>query len=324
LPPDLFDRAAELRRAGRSFALATVVRCVRPASARPGDRALVTGDGALEGWVGGSCAQATIRREGLRALAEGRPRLVRLTPEAAAAEPRDEEGVVTYPMTCHSGGVLEVYVEPFVPAPELVVLGESPVGRALAELAPPLGFRVTLLGESEPPPGQPEAPGRPEVPPDRPEMPPGQPEAPLALERPADAWVVVATMGDHDEPAVARALASGAAYVALVASPKRAAHLVEELRAGGADPEALRRVKAPAGLDLGAVTAPEIALSILAEIVQRRRSAPPPAVAETTARDPICGMEVEVATARWTLQRDGATLYFCSPGCREAYSARGT
>src|SRR5919197_6459172 len=124
---DLLERAAELRRQGRPFVLATVVRSLRPASARPGDRALLLGDRQTVGWVGGGCVHTSIEREAQQALADGVPRLVRLSPE-----PRAEEGVVSYPMTCHSGGTLEIYLEPVLPAPELVILGESPVAEALA------------------------------------------------------------------------------------------------------------------------------------------------------------------------------------------------
>ncbi len=292
---DLIERAAELRRQGVAFALATVVRSRRPASARPGDRALILADGALVGWVGGSCAQDSIRREALRALAEGRPRLVRLSPEAGPSD--DEEGVVRYPMTCHSGGTLEIYVEPFTPPPRLVVLGDSPVARALAALGPPLGFAVTASAD---------------------------PTAPLPADLSGDTWVVIAAMGDRDELATEAALRRGAHYVALVASRVRATAVVALLRERGLGEAALARLKAPAGLDIGAMTGAEVALSILAEIVQRRRAAPPAPAAEiaappATARDPVCGMEVEIATARWTSEHTGQTLYFCAPGCKRQF-----
>jgi xanthine dehydrogenase accessory factor len=297
---DLLERAAELRRQGAEFALATVVRCRRPISARPGDRAIVLADGTFEGWVGGACAQPTVRREGVRAIADGRGRLVRLIPGATPSGAEDDE-VVTYPMTCHSGGELEIFVEPFAPPPQLLALGDSPVTRALAALGPPLGFAVA--GDAEP--------GR-----------------PIALERPRDSWIVVATMGDADEAAAEAALATDAPYVALVASRKRAATVVEYLRGRGGAAATLARLRAPAGLDIGAATAPEVALSILAEIVQLRRARPaaaapaaPAAASEapTVARDPVCGMDVDVATAKWTSEHDGGTVYFCAPGCKRAF-----
>ena len=284
-PGDLLERAAGLRREGRPFVLATVVRSLRPASARPGDRALLFGEGKPIGWVGGGCVHTAIEREAAVALASGAPRLVRLSPS-----PRDEDGVVNYPMTCHSGGTLEIYLEPVLPAPELVVLGESPVASALVALGEPLGFRVrTSMEES------------------------GS----------ADAWVVAAAMSsDEDHPLVREALARDVPYVAMVASRKRADALLAELRSEGVDENRIARLKAPAGLDIGAATPAEIALSILSEIVQRRRSRSSSVVAapvRDVAIDPICGMEVDIASARWTADRDGQTYYFCAPGCRRAF-----
>lgn len=288
---DLLERAAELRRQGRPFVLATVVRSLKPASARPGDRALLVPERPPEGWVGGGCVHTSIEREAARAMADGAPRLVRLSPE-----PHEEDGVVSYPMTCHSGGTLEIYLEPVLPAPELVVLGESPVAEALIALGGPLGFRIHTTLEA------------------------------VAT---SDAWVVAAAMSsDEDHPIVRAALKRGLPYVAMVASRRRTEALLGELRAEGVSEEVIERLKAPAGMDIGAANAPEIALSILAEIVQRRRAqlasaaqAPPSEVQTATAVDPICGMDVGMATARWTTERDGQTYYFCAPGCRRAFLA---
>jgi xanthine dehydrogenase accessory factor len=283
----LLERAATLRRDGTPFVMATVVRSVRPASAKPGDRALLYADRRV-GWVGGGCVHASIEREARNALRDGAPRLVRLSPT-----PSEDEGVIGYPMTCHSGGTLEIYLEPVLPAPQLVVLGESPVADALVALAPPLGF--TVVGVLE--------------------------EA-----RSEDAWVVAAAMSsDEDHPSGRAALERGLPYVAMVASRRRTSAFVDELRSSGMSEEVVGRLKAPAGLDIGAATGAEIALSILAEIVQLRRSLPrvrsAPPVRET-AIDPVCGMEVDKANARWTTERDGETFYFCAPGCRNAFTGR--
>jgi xanthine dehydrogenase accessory factor len=304
-PGDLLEEAAHLRRDGQPFVLATVVRSLKPASARPGDRALLHADGSSVGWVGGGCVHTSIEREAMAALADGAPRLVRLSPEPTGGHREDDEGIVSYPMTCHSGGTLEIYLEPVLPPPELVVLGSSPVAEALIALGEPLGFRVrsdlSELGSTR------------------------------------DAWVVAAGMSSGDDhPLVRAALERGVAYVAMVASRRRTDALRDELRANGVTEDAIGRLKAPAGLDIGAATGPEIALSILAEIVQLRRararavhpsaSAPASLTADVqlTAIDPLCGMEVSIATARWTAERDGQTIYFCSPACRNAYAARLT
>jgi xanthine dehydrogenase accessory factor len=291
-PGELLERAAELRRLGQPFVLATVVRSVRPASAKSGDRALLLEGGRTIGWVGGGCVHSSIEREALRALADGSPRLVRLSPTPSSSN-ADEEGIISYPMTCHSGGSLDIFLEPVLPAPELVILGDSPVAEALAALALPLGFRVrTALGDRIT----------------------------------ADTWVVAAAMGSaEDHPAARAALERGVRYVAMVASRRRTEAFVQELRAQGMGEEALARLRAPAGLDIGAATGAEIALSILAEIVQLRRSSrtnTAPATERKLAVDPICGMEVDVAGAKWTAERGGQTYYFCAPGCRRAFLAQ--
>jgi xanthine dehydrogenase accessory factor len=282
----LLERAAALRSTGTPFVMATVVRSVKPASARPGDRALMY-EGNRVGWVGGGCVHMSIEHEARLALADGAPRLVRLSPSPVA-----EDGIVSYPMTCHSGGTLDIYLEPVLPAPELVVLGESPVAESLRELAAPLGFRV---------------------------------RAALDEVSSSDVWVVAAAMSsDEDHPAARTALERGLPYVAMVASRRRTDAFLAELRSDGISEDAISHLKSPAGLDIGAATGAEIALSILAEIVQRRRARPQSVVQSeppAAAIDPTCGMEVEIATARWTAERDGLTYYFCAPGCRKAFLA---
>jgi xanthine dehydrogenase accessory factor len=297
---DVFEHVVALKRERVPFALATVVRSRKPASGRPGDRAVVLADGSMRGWVGGSCAQPTIRREALRALADGKPRLVRLSPDAlevtTGGEAQAEEGVIAYTMTCHSGGSLEIYVEPFAPPSRLAVVGDSPIAQSLLALGPLLGFDTVGYSDAD-------------------------------LEAPAvsDTWLAIASMGDGDELAAEAALRSGVGYVALVASRRRAASVLEYLRQRGLDAEAISRLKAPAGLDIGATAPAEIALSILAEIVAERhkRREPVPevenALTTTTSIDPVCDMEVDVTTARWTTEFEGQTVYFCAPGCKRTF-----
>jgi xanthine dehydrogenase accessory factor len=305
---DVLERAAELQRRGEAFALATVVRCEAPTSAKPGAKALVLEDGTVAGWVGGACAEPVVAREALAALRDGRPRLLGLYGEGGQA-PGRTEGVIALPMTCHSGGTLEIYVEPYLPKPLLVLIGHGPIVESLATLAPAAEHTVVRV----------EAGGAPEA------------LAPLALTWRAS--VVVATHGDADEAALERALASAAGYVSLVASRQRAAVIVERLRRRGVGAESLGRLRAPAGLDIGAVTPEEIAVSILAEIIQERRSAKPAVAGETdaggaaglatpapaAATDPICGMLVDVATARHRSELDGRTVYFCCLACKERF-----
>lgn len=305
--PDLLGLAAALRAEGEPFALATVVRCERPTSAKPGAKALIRADGGLTGWVGGACAEPIVVREALAALADGQPRLVSLVGETGHAAGRTE-GIREHPMTCHSGGTLEIYVEPYLPKPLLLLLGHGPVIETLAALGAAVDYRVE----------QAEGDG-----------------AGGALDRLSlgpRASVVVATHGEVDESVLERVLATGAGYVSLVASRKRASAVVESLRARGVPRERLARLKAPAGLDIGAVTPTEIAVSILAEIIQLQRSGKWPAAAAAPgpalrlvsppaveAVDPVCGMTVNPATARHRSELGGHTVYFCCGGCKARF-----
>ena len=233
-PDDVIVMAGRLAADGEPYVLATVVRVRRPASTRPGDRALVRADGSIAGWVGGACAEPVVIRESLRALAAGEPRLVRIGPEGDL----DPDGAdVVVATTCASEGTVEVLLEPCVAGPLLAVVGDSPAARALSELAPAVGWRVSR-----------------EV--------AGGPDA-----------VVIAAMGRGDEDTLQAALASGAGYVGLVASTRRAASVFDVLRERGVDDAALARVRSPAGLDLGPLRQEEIAVAVLAELVAWRHSA---------------------------------------------------
>jgi xanthine dehydrogenase accessory factor len=300
---DLLTLAADLRRQGKPFALATVVRCERPTSAKPGAKALIRPDGSVTGWVGGACAEPVVAREALAALRDGRPRLVVLVGEGGR-DPARTEGIVHFPMTCHSGGTLEIYVEPFLPKAQLVLVGHGPVIETLATLAESAGYSVTVLtGEDVA-------------------------TALRGVALGAGASVVVATHGELDEDALTRVLATPARYISLVASRKRAASIVETLRHRGVSAADLDRLKAPAGLDIGAVTPEEIAVSILAEIIHVRHSRKPEPVEAAIAaavavesKDPICGMTVEIATARYRSDWAGRAVYFCCLRCKETFDA---
>lgn len=316
---DLLQLAADLSRRGQPFVLAVVVRREPYSSAHAGDMAVITADGGYHGWLGGNCTQPTVKREARRALADGRPRLVSLSPEPeAAARP----GVTAIPMTCSSGGSVDVYLEPVLPAPRLVVFGPSPVARALAQLGKGLGWRVDAVdpaAEASAYPGAERVLPGPAAPEWR-ELSPGAP----------DLFAVVATMGESDEDAIEAALALRPAYLGVVASRRRFALVRETLAGRGVAAQALDGIRNPAGLDLGAVLPEELALSILGEIVQLRRRAaaraaeePAPAAAAAPLEelDPVCGMTVVVATARHRGEHAGRTWYFCNPRCREKFLA---
>jgi xanthine dehydrogenase accessory factor len=281
---DLAPRAKELSDRRVPFVHAVVVRAQRPTSVRPGDAAIVHADGSIEGFVGGACAETSVRLHGLRVLETGEPLVLELRPDEEASDDV-REGVVTAHNPCLSGGELEIFLEPCLPAASMLIAGHGPIAEALADLAGRVGFHVTS----------------PELAPDT-------------------AAVVVAAHGRDEEELLAEALRQGVPYVALVASPKRG----NAVRASLELPEELRRqLHSPAGLDIGARTPAEIAVSIVAEILAERQRVPahPVTAAPATAIDPVCGMEVAVTDAAISLERDGEHVYFCIDGCRERYGA---
>lgn len=327
----LSTRIAELEAGGGRFAVATVVAVQRPTSARPGARGIIHPDGTIEGWVGGSCAQPVVVREAMRALVDGHPRLLRLSKDGPA-EGRRADGVVELVMTCHSGGTLEIYVEPHLPAPSLWVAGTTPIVGALVTLGAAMGWRVSVFDPIADPEAFPDA--------ERVST-----ETSLRKVDPElSPYVVVATQGIWDEEALASALRRDVSYVGLVASPTRATHVRAWLRDEANMPEErLAALRAPCGLDIGAETPEEIALSILAELVEVRRGRAPfvavpgpatlageaadaasgsslqPADDDIVLVDPVCGMTVDRAHARHLAEYDGAVYAFCAIGCRTAF-----
>jgi len=310
--------------------VATVVAVRRPTSARPGASGIVHPDGTIEGWVGGSCAQPVVVREALRALADGQPRLLRLSKEAPG-EGRRADGVVELVMTCHSGGTLEIYVEPHLPAAHLWVAGTTPIAGALVALGAASGWHVSLfdpVAEAEAFPAAAAVLGDRDL---------------HVLEFSTPPFVVVATQGVWDEEAVLAALRRDVAYVGLVASPTRASVVRQWLRdETGLPEERIAALRAPAGLDLGAETAEEVALSILAELVLVRRgrasfvAAPGPAtiagrpvaaadeplgpvVDDIVLVDPVCGMTVDRRDARHLAEHGGVVYAFCQMACRTRF-----
>ncbi len=302
--------AGAVDRARQPWVSATVVQVERPTSARPGDSAVVHADGRIEGFVGGVCAEATVRMHALQAMATGEPVLLRVVPGEGETPP-DSDGMVTVHNPCLSGGALQIFLEPHLPPRRITVYGSSPVARALADLSRHVGYEVT---ESE------------------------DADAELADETTA---VVVASLGRIDEPALLRAVGAGVPYIGFVASPKRGGAVLANLDLSAED---RARVHTPAGLDIGARTPHEIALSILAELISlhgssapaaSRHEAPsdqaPAAVGEaqgarpglspapTTAVDPICGMTVAAVDATLHSEHDGVVAWFCSEGCLRAF-----
>ena len=328
---DVGRKASLMQERAEPYALALVVRCESPTSARPGARGLVSRDGIITGWIGGGCAQPIVIEESLKAIREGTPRLLRITPQAGSVA---VDGLLTYEMNCYSGGTMDIFIEPVLPPPQVVILGRSPVARSLARLARALKYEVIV-----------HAPGATAE--DFPEAQRLEDNLRLSGLRAAQAYVVVSTQGEDDEGGVEAAARSGAAYVAFVASKKKWEAVRQALSERGVGAAALARVQAPAGVEIHAVEPEEIALSVMAQIVQARRAAPAAgsaaaatsaagagagkaapvaaaghpatAPADGKATDPVCHMQVEMKGARHTSRHEGSDFYFCCAGCKRRF-----
>ncbi len=296
----VLEEAAELTRRGQPFALATVVWRQGPSSGQPGARAIITESGELHGWIGGACAEPAVIREAREVIAGGVPRLLLLGAPERFGGRAEAEGMTLVPISCQSEGALEVYIEPVLPAPYLVIVGRSPMARTLADLAQALGWRAALRDAAEF----------------------------AAADADGASMVVVATQGHGDEEAVEQAVAARPAYLGLVGSAKRGAAVLGYLADRGVPQEELDRVHVPAGLDLGHTTHREIAVAILAELVQLRAAgalrtaagaAPAASAPAAAVTDVVCGMTVTPGLAAYPLRHKGVTYYFCGAACRQSF-----
>jgi xanthine dehydrogenase accessory factor len=307
LADEVLARAAELRDRGETFAIATVVRVQAPTSSHPGDKALITPDGRLWGWIGGSCSEGLVKQEALRAIGDGQPRLVQISADQASEH---VPGVVSHVNTCPSGGSLDVFIDPQFPRPVLLVVGSTPVARTLVRLANAMGFRTCA---AHPQATVADFPGADTIF-------PRLDFTTAAL--PADTWAIVATMGHYDEDALQALLALDLPYVGLIASRRRAIAVRDLLAARGV--AGLDRIRRP-GDDAVRLTQQEIALAALNEVVaerrQRRAVTPMPALPGASTIDPVCGMAVDPTDAIHRLGDGDTTVYFCSAHCRDAFAA---
>jgi xanthine dehydrogenase accessory factor len=331
---DLDDRAAQLRAAGEPFVRARVVLAHKPTSAKPGDEAIVRADGTIEGFVGGSCAESTVRVQSLRLLDAPMPLLLRIRPDAAPAAPdghREADGTLTVHNPCLSGGALEIFLDPVVPPPLVAVHGDGPLAAAIAAVARAAGYRCGVATDGVAAHG-PAADG-PAA--DGPAADGLGADGPAAGGVAAADAVVVASHGRDEIAVLSAALDAHVPYVGLVASRRRGAAVLAEIVAERPDlAAAVGRVDTPAGLDLGGRTAGEIAISVLAAIVRARAAAPRPApvvstpppaagpaTTTTTTTDPVCGMTVATVPASLHVEHAGRTVWFCGPGCERAFLA---
>ena len=318
------ELADKLRADGEPFVIATVVAYKSPQSAKPGSKAIIKPDGSISGWIGGGCVQPIVIREAQEVMNTGKPKLVNISPEAIHEE--DWKGVEAYMMTCQGGGSLEIYLEPMLPKPDLLIVGNSPIAQILTGLGRLLDFKVCVA--------DPDA--------EREQF----PEADVVLTDleslkgriDSRSYVVVATMGNGDEEGLEAVVGTQPQYIGLVASKEKARSLFQNIRDKGTPDEDIARVKCPAGLDLGAESLPEIALSVMAEISQLRRAVseqtlepvegskgPSLPVMQQSAEsptdniDPVCGRAVATVNALYKTVFEEKTVYFCGLRCKVAF-----
>ena len=318
-------RAIELRQRRQPFVLASVIWRRAPSSGQQGSQAVILPDGSVRGWLGGACAEPTVILEALACLDHGEPRLLCLGPSNGRDRNRSvdtgftdghSDGLRSIAMACDSEGAMEIYLEPSVPAPQVVVIGRSPAVDAIAAVAVAVGWDAVVIDDG----GQPDDHERPEL------VRTSLNLSGLTVDQ-ATA-VVVATQGHYDDAALVAALGTDAGYIGLVASAKRAEAMNDYLRTQGFGDDDLARIRAPAGLDLGRIPNREIAAAIMADLVARRAEGQLSTDAKSASRDrpveatdPVCGMTVLVADARYRSIHDGTTYYFCAPGCQQRFEA---
>ncbi len=315
------DKTQELSKKNEPFALAVVVRREEPSSGKVGDKAVINKFGEIIGWVGGGCVRAIIIKEAEDAMRSGQARLVRIGKHAGAV---NAKGLIEYKMTCQSEGTVEVFIEPVLPAPQLVVVGKSAIARALVKLAKTAGYRVTAMAN----------------------------DARIdTFEKPDQlitqlSWqqvntdpstsIVVATQGEQDEKALELALQQKYAYLGFVASHKKRDAVLEYLRDAGVDPDRISAIEAPAGIDIKAKRPEEVAISILAAMIMRRNTLPADFsftnFDETRVEvgkaafyiNPVCGVPVDVSNPKHVVEHEGEKVYFCCDGCYQKFVAEPT
>ncbi|WP_419850098.1 XdhC family protein [Candidatus Poriferisocius sp.] len=323
---DVMARAVELRQQRQPFVMASVIWRRAPSSGQQGSQAVILPDGSVRGWLGGACAEPTVIVEALACLDHGEPRLLCLGPSDGRSRSRNtdtdstdehSDGLRSIAMACDSEGAMEIYLEPSLPAPQVVVIGRSPAVDAIAAVATAVGWDAVIVDDG----GQPDDHERPEI------VRTSLDLSGLTVDQ-ATA-VVVATQGHYDDLALAAALGTDAGYIGLVASAKRAEAMNDYLSTQGFGEDDLARISSPAGLNLGRVPNREIAAAIMADLVARRAEGRLAADTEAASQDrpveavdPVCGMTVLVADARYRSIHGGTTYYFCAPGCQQRFEAQ--
>jgi xanthine dehydrogenase accessory factor len=310
---EFLRKASELRAADCPFAVAIVIKYQPPVSGKPGDKAIIQQDGKVWGWIGGGCVQPSVIREALQAMKEGSPRIVHIAP---SPESEPDMGSVNYAMSCHGGGALDVYIEPVLPKSRILIFGRSPAAQSLSRLGKAVGYGIGVVSRG----------ATRELFPDADFI--AKELASSLMYNGSETFIVVATQGEHDEEALEQALSTDARYISFIASHAKAQKVIGLLAEKGASPQMLGRIKAPAGLSFGTSSPQEIAVSILAEIIQTQKRCAPessrqedftPDEVSHSAIDPVCGMAVEMGESIYQSEYEGKSLYFCCAGCKQTF-----
>ena len=290
-------------------ALAMVVRREAPSSGKPGDSAVITKEGEVKGWIGGGCTKGIVIKEALEAIQQQKPRLVRIEPKADAPE---LDGVKNYKMTCASGGSVDVYIEPILPMTKIIIFGRSHIAKALCAVGEAAGFHMSVISDLA----------------DDGMFGDTQVQTLKAFDREtdlSDSYVVVCTQGEDDANSLGAAIRTNPKYLSFVASYKKANSVFMELKRNGVEHEQLVNIKTPAGLDIGAKSAEEVAISILAQIIEAKHSAVNDASKEEVQEiedlyiNPVCKIPVQKSTAKHVLEHNGEKVYFCCDGCKVSF-----
>jgi len=308
----LIEKMMELRKENIPFAHAAIVRRVIPTSGKPGDHALITAEGKIYGWIGGGCTRGIVLKEALLSLQDNKPRLVSISKDQLD---NNLPNTKTYRMTCQSGGAVEVYIEPMNPKPQILIFGNSHIGHALSKLAKVMDYRVTVAMTTLVTGLYTEADFVTDL-------------AGLGNDLSAykNSYIVICSQGDGDVSSLLKAIECEGPYLGFVASRVKANSIFKELRQHGVTFDQLKKIKTPAGIDIGGKSHEEAAISILAEIVKEFRQGNKSITATEAVipndefyLNPVCKIPINKATAKHVIQYAGESVYFCCNGCKVSF-----
>jgi xanthine dehydrogenase accessory factor len=308
---DFLDNYTRLIKEKNPFAIAMVVNRIVPSSGKPGDKAIILQDGTIKGWIGGGCTRGIVLKEALLAIQQGKPRMVSIAP---GSDEVIKHGVVSYNMTCQSGGAVSIYIEPVLPRPHIIILGKSQIARALCKLGKATGYEITALSKGVEKEAFPDA--------DR-LIDDDQLKPELIT---ANTYVIVCTQGENDSQALLQAVHSGGDYISFVSSYRKANSIYNELKKLGVTVEELKRIKTPAGLNINAKLPEEVAISILAEIISHLREDKKEGKGSESKLNmdeyfinPVCNIPIQKSTAKHVIPYKGKDYFFCCDGCKVSF-----